>query len=361
MVESVLHTFDYGDNLEYSLLFSNLGSLDVRVMAHSARSTSLSDEIGLLDSKLRDVDLVMYDSGRIAVDKDDNGFRRTYAAAVEELIYQEYLHKTHLTGNAENGRFDKLTFCRAVETGGIPIPQTWDASRYIVDDKQTLIVVKHKRGRQGNQVYCFRAHKLAEFFDEKLYNDWGMEAPQRKDYLVQEFVPTPSNRFTHYRVFTVGDEILGVVLNVSAKKQRKEWISHPDDPSWWNEFEFTSNSSQGGVQIPLSLGGRIGYFNRHRKIVRQHGIDSRSIKTPPQLEDMARAAAEVLQKNGVAFGGQDWIQDPDGNCYFLEINTRPGLNIFNVLFFGGKADRDGYLSLALERIAEALTRFNPSQ
>lgn len=79
----------------------------------------------------------------------------------------------------------------------------------------------------------------------------GMDSsvPSFRDYQVQEFINSPSDYFTQYRLFTFGDvQILGGVLNVSANKKseaERDLQSGPLMPG--------KNFSQGGIQIPLNI------------------------------------------------------------------------------------------------------------
>lgn len=48
----------------------------------------------------------------------------------------------------------------------------------------------------------------------------------------------------------------------------------------------------------------------------------------------------MFQEYGVQYAGQDWLQDEDGEFHFLEINSGPGLEIFNTLYNRGEGDEE---------------------
>ena len=93
--------------------------------------------------------------------------------------------------------------------------------------------------------------------------------------------------------------------------------------------------------------------------MKDHGINPDTRGIPEPLENHARAVGRELAKYGIVIAGQDWIQDKEGNFYFLEPNPDPGWNIFRTLFFGGKNTQGEYLDFAANKIADALSRYTP--
>lgn len=183
---------------------------------------------------------------------------------------------------------------------------------------------------------------------------------------VSEFIICPSDHYTHYRIFTLGDgTILGAVLSYSQSKkgddirvieedsETSNVLDNPHSPLFLNRRKIVSNLVQGGIQIPLNPNKNSRDINNYeRGLLREHGITEQKI--PPKLAEQVTCAARALGDKGLYVSGQDWIQGIDGNFYFLEVNPRPGYDIFDTLYNHGRSDAKIALRLAAEKIADGI-------
>ena len=98
-----------------------------------------------------------------------------------------------------------------------------------------------------------------------------------------------------------------------------------------------SNVAQGGFQIPMNPNRESALIlGTDQRILTAHNLDQYHPQLPDALAAQATNVAKAFRQHGVVYGGQDWMQDKQGNFYFIEINEYPGMAIFNTLYSGGQ-------------------------
>lgn len=381
----------------WKCLFEILSEEGVRVEIYSPAGSrpfgrDLENELSLLEEKLQSADLIFHDYGLM---RRNPSVSRDLASRVGRLIREKYQHKAHTL------RQDKCYIAKRMEEAGIPIPETMEVQEYLekgVEDKP--VVLKHKRSSLGKGVFYLDRSQIERFLSdeltpemealvsaylphptslERLVNTWNIIANKSwresirrriysvlepKNYFVQEFIETPSDSFTSYRILTVGGEILGCVINASGQTKADAMAGNGWPKEFYqslasavNTYPIVSNYSAGGVQIELFPRYHLRLNERNQQILRDHGIDPDARDIPKPLKELAQLVGRELTKYGMVIAGQDWLQDTKGNFYFLEGNPSPGLNIFRTLFFGGRNTEGRYLQFAANQIAGALHRY----
>lgn len=89
-----------------------------------------------------------------------------------------------------------------------------------------------------------------------------------------------------------------------------------------------------------------------RKILATHGIDPDNPSLPAEIARLSTLIGRYLgPKNGVVMG-IDWLQDKQGNYYYLETNFGPGPVAYIDAYHGGDAETDLLAaSFSLQRLA----------
>ena len=287
--------------------------------------------------------------------------RLRLADTIDGVINNSYMGKSHVFGSR-----DKYQISKAMESAGIPIPTTMTVEEYL-DSAERLLpaVLKERNGTLGKGVYYIDRPDLIErFFVEETYSRTPGKTPRKRKYLVQQFIHAPGGFFNHYRVFTVGGEILGCVLNVrmavkESEDAARETRSFEDIFHDLGSYPLASNVARGGRQIPVSHQPESEISMFYANILEAHGIDPKIVAIPQPLKELAQLSGRELRKHGFAYTGQDWIMDKQGNYYFLEANPAPSFEIFNTLFFDGKGRRADYRALAIRKIVAAIRRLSP--
>lgn len=195
-----------------------------------------------------------------------------------------------------------------------------------------------------------------------------------RSFDLQEFVDTPSDRFTSYRVLvSASGAILASSLYYSGQTkadQDKIAKKRPVDKIGWGDVvydflttpgslvylesrKFQSNQSLGGRGIVLDPGPHAKAMNaQDRKILATHGIDPDSPSLPAEIARLSTLIGRYLgPKNGVVMG-IDWLQDRQGNYYYLETNFGPGPVAYIDAYHGGDTETDLLAaSFSLQRLA----------
>lgn len=278
---------------------------------------------------------------------------------IDGVINDSYREKSHLFVSR-----DKYQMSKAMESAGVPIPATMTVEEYLDSTERLLpVVLKERNGTLGKGVYYIDRPGLVErFFKEGTYSKTPGRAPSRRRYFVQQFIHMPGLPFNHYRVFTVGGEILGCAL--TARRATKESADATRESKSLDEIFYrlrtypiaTNAAPGGGREIPVSHQSRIIAY---REVLEAHGIDPENVAIPEPLKQHAQLVGRELRKYGFLYAGQDWIRDEQGFFYFLEANPFPNLWTFNALYFNGKGSRRDYTALAISKIAEAVQRCSP--
>ena len=330
----------------------------------------------------------------------DDTWRKDYQQRVEDLMYSRFLHKTDFHSHTKEVA-DKRSSQRIAQTNGIPVPKTWSMETYLSDIRTLPILFKTPHGsRAEGNLFLDREDQLRLFFNEEANARCERNPPSMDSYDAQEYINTPSNHFTHYRIFTLGDgTIVGAVLGVSGNRkdqpvrracpseysyedtltedfQRRKasipqsellitlwgarFYDHVLSPLYLGLLDVFSNHSNGGTQIALTPASESKVASDYEKVILvEHGINPDVSLLPVRLEAMAKQVARIFAPHGLLYTGQDWLQDRDGNFYFVEVNSGPGLEIFNTLHNFGRGDETTAMRIGTRKLAEALRDYTP--
>ena len=412
MVKSVLSTFDVGsdqgnwisrflwnvthtrglkdpsigDLRSWRRLYRELDELGVKVETYKPSNAGVEEDMEHLEKKIQASDIIVHgdellrgnvlSSGLVSVMHQFSFVRKRpfisedLASRVNKLIHGRYLHKSHIS-LPEDYDLNKLVMARRMQKDGIPIPETMEVEEYLATGDGPA-VLKPRAFYQGNLVLYLEKDQIERFFDEKTWlgKVRAENMPQPRQYFVQEFIETPGDRFTSYRVVTVGDEIVGCVLNVSGQTKSeimngaKAKNLYEKLARMFNTYPIVSNVAAGGLQIPVSHDSYKQFRELEeweKQVLRDHNIDPDNLGMPEPLRRLATEAGRVAAKYGLLISGQDWLQDRNGNLYFSEDNEYPalGLEIFNSLFLGGRGKEKQIQQVGEHKIADALQKYNP--
>lgn len=157
-------------------------------------------------------------------------------------------------------------------------------------------VYKKKKSAHGTDAERLHSHKeLSSFLTTK---------PRSKNLYFQKYL---DNFGFDYRVFIVGDEIVGTLKNTYA------------DEEW---------------RTPINHGGK-----------------AESVKTPPRLGALALRAAKAVDAD---FAGVDILPATNGSYHVLEVNSTPDLWVFSELT--GKNPALDILNQLKDKINESCTK-----
>ena len=370
-------------------LYSKLEELGVKVETYEPSNIDLEEDIKLLEKSIQESDIVVHgnellrgnalSNGLISIMNQFSLVRRSpfiskdLASRVDELINGKYLHKSHISLPEDYG-LDKLIATRRMQKAGIPTPETMEVEEYLAT-RDGPAVLKPRVLYQGNSVLYLEKEQIERFFDEKTWHGKhgkvrARNIPQPGKYFVQEFIETPSDRFTSYRVVAVGDIIVGCVITASGqtKSEIMNGVKAKDFyqilARMFNTYPIVSNVAAGGIQIPVSHDSYKQFRELEeweKQALMAHNIDPDNLGIPEPLRKLATSAGRVAAKYGLLISGQDWLQDRDGRVYFSEVNKYPalGLEIFNTLFLGGRGKEKQIQQVAEYQIADALQKYNP--
>ncbi|NTV23378.1 MAG: hypothetical protein HGA85_03310 [Nanoarchaeota archaeon] len=383
-------------------LFAALSDVgvDVAIFPHDYDGNAGSS-LSSLEAACESAEVIVHSTPKVgAFQCQDDAWRTDYQHRVEDLIYSRFLHKTEFNSHTKEVT-DKRSSHRIAQAIGIPVPKTWSMEKYLSDVRLLPVLFKTPNGsRAEGNLFLDREEQLRLFFDEEANARCGRSPPSMDSYDAQEYINTPSNHFTHYRIFTLGDgTIVGAVLGVSGNRkdqlvrraypskysyedtlteefQRmkasipknelflKIWgapmYDHVLSPLYLGLLDVFSNHSNGGTQIALTPTDQSRAIAPYEKeILVEHRLNPDMPQLPAKLEAMARRVARAFAPHGLLYIGQDWLQDRNGNFYFLEVNSGPGLNIFNTLYNFGRGDETTAMCIGTRKLAEALREYTP--
>ncbi|MDD9953419.1 MAG: hypothetical protein OXR66_03720 [Candidatus Woesearchaeota archaeon] len=239
-------------------------------------------------------------------------------------------------------------------------------------------VFRHKGSWKGKGIFCIDNYDqferlLDEGYFQRQPRRWRKQASRLDpdDIDVMRMIDTPSDFFTHYRVFTAGNgEILGAVLSYSAQKKNAgetvtgisgilgpDWTQAyftPRSPFYLGLRKITSNSSTGGRQITLDPTSDARCITQlEEQILEDHGVVDQ--KLPGDLRGYALAIARLYAPSGGYALGIDFFQERETKM-LGEVNLSPGSRIFSTLFNNGRHHEDTARRIGGEKIAEAMYR-----
>lgn len=215
--------------------------------------------------------------------------------------------------------------------------------------------------------------KFLQFLEARGKHSKGLSSA----FDIKEFINTPSDRYTSYRVLvSATGKILasGLLYSENVKSNSEyatsdadpgslghtggdilDWLTVEKSPYYLRSRKFMSNLRGGGDDIPLNpTENSRAISEEERAILEQHGIGSDG-KLPPKLADQAsRIGASAGRKLGLMVG-VDFIQDNQGNFYYLETNPEPGLQVYLDAKNNGVGDRNFAYKRAVEEMLPELT------
>jgi hypothetical protein len=174
------------------------------------------------------------------------------------------------------------------------------------------------------------------------------------------FIESPSEYYTHYRIYTAGSSIIAAVLCYSGAKKKdairiidkNNAYDNPENPLFLNRKLIASNRTYGGKVIPLNPNHNSSSITEEEQnILHAHGLKQ---ELPAILAQYAIKTAQIISKKGLYIVGQDWIQDINGSFHCLELNWGPELTSIDAVYNKGKGEDDTTRAIAAEKIAEAI-------
>ncbi|HEX8762759.1 MAG TPA: hypothetical protein VF733_03275 [Candidatus Saccharimonadales bacterium] len=170
---------------------------------------------------------------------------------------------------------------------------------------------------------------------------------------VREWIPTPSNSYTTYRVLTGptgGILAAGLIYNHNKDSDRRIpptyqnppllrssstiyfWgksfsgpLEDPHSDYFLNSRDIRSNIHQGGKCIPLVEHPPREISHYEKEVLAAHGIDPDLPLLPRDIVRQAPVVGRVVGKVAGMVIGQDYIQHRDTQeSYLIDINTGPG-------------------------------------
>ena len=239
----------FDDNLFAAL--SEVG-VDVVIFPHDYDENAESSLKSLGDA-CESSQVVIHSTPKVgAFQCQDDTWRGDYQQRVEDLMYSRFLHKTDFHSHTKEVA-DKRSSQRIAQTNGIPVPKTWSMEKYLSDIRTLPILFKTPHGsRAEGNLFLDRGDQLRLFFNKEANARCGRDPPSMDSYDAQEYINTPSNHFTNYRIFTLGDgTIVGAVLGVSEnRKSQPIRRAYPSQYSY--EDTLTEDFQRRKTSIPQS-------------------------------------------------------------------------------------------------------------
>jgi len=293
----------------------------------------------------KESDLVLHDPRRIMPGVEYNT-ADIFRQQANNAIRCVGLQKTHLEDHkiAENKKAT-LDLVNQADPA-IQTPRTWTVKEFFESSNHTYpVLFKGRFGSMGDQVTRINNVQEALTILSRIDSDAA-------DF--QEMIKTPSDHFTSYRIFTLGDgTIQEAVMNVSGRKKSEGGRA------------VTSNVATGGHQIPIYPIEKDPKLSpEDAQVLIDHSINPDQIELPTKLKEQAGKVAKIFARNGLVWGGQDWLQDSKGDFYFLEMNPHPGYEMYRTLYMNGEAhpwDDSSEMNVGLDKLAKALKKYKPVQ
>ena len=151
-------------------------------------------------------------------------------------------------------------------------------------------------------------------------------------FAVREYVETPSDHFTSYRVVATPQNIVAAGLLYSAHKKSEAKIvnvgsselTSPDSPFYLASRDVRSNVNLGGTVIPLMGEGREYITSEEREILAAHNIDPDNPNVPRTIREQTPSISHIYGRVTDLHYGIDFI----GDGVYLECNSGPGLRTY---------------------------------
>jgi|SRR3989344_1394112 len=286
--------------------------------------------------------------------------------------------------------FDKVQVVRYLAEKEIPVPKTQEVDEYLLGEKKVPIVLKFNTGTRGSNIFFVESiDQLVKYFDRDFYregirqslnvdlNQYDNTLPDKDDYHISEFIDSPSDHYTHFRILTFRDQILGAVLNYSSNKKSDEtridepygkgipgyipnWTTSKESPMYLGWKSIISNHAAGATQIPITITSESKKITSYEQVILEsHGINPSKPELPLRLYNFAKKVGIIFSKQGTSYLGQDWIMDKNGNFYCLEVNDWSGMDAFNVTHNHGNTDEREGVRVGYQILAKAIKNYQP--
>jgi len=150
--------------------------------------------------------------------------------------------------------------------------------------------------------------------------------------VMREYIETPSEYFTSYRIVATPDSVVaaGLLYSVHTKAEAKaintggSELSSPDSPFYLASRDVRSNVALGGSIIPLMGENREHTSSKEREILAAHGIDPNNPAVPAAILEQTPSISRNYGRVIDVHYGIDFI----GDGVFLECNGGPGLKTY---------------------------------
>lgn len=223
----------------------------------------------------------------------------------------------------------------------------------------------------GAGIYLIETEDQLKIFNLFLAND-GKQMDDSFEY--SPYINTPSDRYTSFRVVVSakGAILASALFYSAARKSEPTFIQSDSDPEELGELgsnlldylenpasryylkskRIISNLASGGSVIPLDPTDKsISTTESGEQILQQHGISDQ--KLPKILAQASRSIGENVGRLKGLFVGIDYIQDREGNYYYLESNAGPGIGAYLAAKNNGQGtEADGYRMVMEEVLAD---------
>ncbi len=183
---------------------------------------------------------------------------------------------------------------------------------------------------QHRKVLAYAEHRL----------DTALGTQQVSSFAMREFVETPTDYFTSYRVIATPKTVVAAGLLYSAHKlsdakimdDGSSELSDPQSAFYLAARDVRSNIALGGEVIPIVGSNPIPQMSLHREILEAHNIDPDNPALPPSITDQVPGIVHNYSRVTGIHSGLDFI----GDGVYLENNQAPGLRTWEACHFGGE-------------------------
>lgn len=260
----------------------------------------------------------------------------------------------------------------------IKIPESYTLEEFLGNPTYPVVAAfSHPEGVHGGKgIYLIEVPRQVEKI-EKFLDAEGK--PLRDSFSFKKFIKTPSDYFTSYRVLVsavgevhasalvVSDRKKSQVSNIRSDKDLdklmagitviQELIDYLEiygSPYYLKSKKIVSNVASGGRVIPLDPTEKSRSITEDEKrILAQHNIVDQ--KAPEEIIKQAKAIGAGLGRRMGLMVGIDFIQDGEGNFYYLETNDVPGVRAYVESKRKGRgSQRDAFVEVMKEAVDDII-------
>jgi len=155
-------------------------------------------------------------------------------------------------------------------------------------------------------------------------------------FVFQDFIQQDSRRsyVSSYRVLVGATGQIFAAALIGRSKSSKASVlpedpfselTQPDSEWFLGEQDFCSNVAQGGRIFPLEPARRPDQPVDWKEVLKDHSIATRRPVLPDQIEEVSKKVGRLVAPQTDLVLGVDFMTDQDGNHWYLETNSGPGL------------------------------------